>query len=291
MSNFLRLIAHKIRVFFWLIRPKNTMLDFLGESFLSVSARWHGELHPILSYICMFDVLRQLNFKGKFLEFGGGYSTILASNIFLPHEVSITSVDLNPSKYNRILNSAHSKRRFLSSICNIQVPTVTLAEAFAGLEAVRVFLKAFDRVTVELSIRKYVSSKDISEKFTDLIFSENGDELKEVIISHPSYVGDLKFYEGTKSLLGTAYCSSLAEQDYKADAIFFDCGEVSSIGEWHLMWGTIRIGGFAMLHDIYYPKSIKNFLVATYIDLSPNWSILYTDAHSAQGALIAQRVA
>ncbi|QKM61903.1 hypothetical protein DCO16_01665 [Polynucleobacter antarcticus] len=291
MANFLRLIVHKIRVFFWLIRPKTTMLDFLGESFLSVSARWQGELHPILSYICLYDVLRQLNFKGKFLELGGGYSTVLAANIFNPQEVSIASVDLNPSKYNRILNSVHSKQRFLSSISSIQAPTVTLAEAFAGLEAVRVSLKDFDRAAVELSIRKFISSENISKQFTDLIFSENGDDLKEIIMSHPSYVGDLKFYEGTKSLLGTAYCSYLVERNYKADAIFFDCGEVSSIGEWHLMWQTIQIGGFALLHDIYYPKSIKNFLVATYIDLSPNWSILYTDSQSTQGALIAQRVA
>ena len=80
------------------------------------------------------------------------------------------------------------------------------------------------------------------------------------------------------------------EQDFNTDAIFFDCEEESSVGG-YLMWETIRISVFALLHDIYYPKSIKNFLVATYIDISPNCSILYRDSHSIQGALIVQRVA
>lgn len=52
----------------------------------------------------------------------------------------------------------------------------------------------------------------------------------------------------------------------------------------------IKIGGFALLHDIYYPKSVKNFLVAGLIAVSEDWEIVYTDTVSQQGALVAKRV-
>ncbi len=239
----------------------------------------------------MFDVLRQRNFSGSFLELGGGYSTILLPNILSANSVIVTSVDLNPSKYNWILNSIRAKNNFLSTIKNIQKPTVSLEEVFIGLESLRLCLLKFDRTQLVKTLHEYVlSSIDDVLKIADCINSDNGDELRSLIMSHHAYLEDLKFYKSQNYESQLGFCSELVEKKFKADAIFFDCGEISSAAEWVILSDTIKVGGYALLHDIYYPKSIKNFLVATYIELSKNWEIIYRDKASPQGAMVAVRV-
>lgn len=289
--NFFRQVLHKIRVGLWFFVGKKTSLDFLGESFVSISARWHGELYPVLSYIPMFDVLRQNRFSGEFLEFGGGYSTVLALNMFDLSKVRIKSVDLNPSKYNRILNSVDSRKKFLSMIDNVEKPTVSLNEALEGLEKLRLKFAKFDRQDVKNAIRKYVNdSESISSNIADLIFSADGKDLKRLIMGHAGYVNDLKFYRSANYESGSGFCSTLVESGYVADAVFFDCGEISSLGEWSIMEDAIKVGGYALFHDVFYPKSIKNFLIATYVELSGNWKLIYRDTISPQGGVVAVRV-
>lgn len=289
--KFIHLLRYKFKIFLWFLRPKVTPLDFFGEAIISMSAKWHGEINPVLSYICMFDVLRQRGFSGSFLELGGGYSTITLPNILDPEYVSATSVDLNPDKYNWILNSSRAKKDFLSTIRNVQKPTVSLQEVFEGLESLRLNLLKFDRAQVQSALSKYaLDSIDTSLKISNAIFSDSGDDLKSLIVSHHAYSEDLKFYKSQSYESGFGYCHELVQQKFKADAIFFDCGEISSAAEWVILSGAINIGGYALLHDIYYPKSIKNFLVATYIELSSDWEIIYRDSVSPQGAMVAVRV-
>lgn len=100
---FLKQIIHHCRILKWRLLPKKNEIDFFGESIISISARWNSELNPFFSYVAIFDVLRQRNFSGTFLEFGGGYSTVLGQ--ILLKNTEYTSVDIYPEKYYRILNS------------------------------------------------------------------------------------------------------------------------------------------------------------------------------------------
>jgi predicted O-methyltransferase YrrM len=86
----------------------------------------------------------------------------------------------------------------------------------------------------------------------------------------------------------TALDRALAEHP-QFDAVFFDCGEFSSPLEWELLRGRIRPGGLALFHDIYFPKSVKNFQVAAAIAASPDWEILHQDRSTPQGLLAARR--
>jgi hypothetical protein len=289
--NFIKLILHKFKIYLWLFKIKTKPLDFLGASFLSMAGRWHGELNPILSYIPMFDLLRQNKVSGEFLELGGGYSTVLAANMLDPTLIKIRSVDLNPDKYNRILNSISSRQNFLKSIDNVERPTVSLEEAFTGLESVRQKLQTFGADPVHKALAKYAHiPADELQSLVSAIFSNDGGILKSFIVSHSSYADDLKFYEATNYVKGEGFCTSLKKSGYAADAIFFDCGEVSSIGEWAILEDAIKVGGYALFHDIYYPKSIKNFLIVAYVDLAPNWKVCYVDKISPQGGLVALKL-
>jgi hypothetical protein len=239
----------------------------------------------------MFDVLRQAHFSGEFLELGGGYSTVLASNMFDMNKVKLTSIDLNPDKYNHILNSIASRKVFLSKINNIEKLTVSLKDVFAGLEGLRLKLATFDPQDVKNVLSKYVTVSDgACDQITNFIFSENGDGLRHLITTHPGYLEDLKFYQSSNYETCPGYCASLINSGYVADAVFFDCGEISSVGEWSLMEDVIKVGGYALFHDVYYPKSIKNFLIVVYIELSNNWKLVYRDVISPQGGVVAIKV-
>jgi len=289
--NLISIFRHRIKIFLWFINKKSTPLDFLGEAVVSISARWQSELHPFLSYVGMFDVLRQRNFSGKFLELGGGYSTVLLTNILNIEPKLITSVDLNPSKYNWILNSPQNKNTFLSIINNIQRPTVSLEEVFYGLEIIRIKLSMYGKDKLISALKKYIISDITSSEYVaECIFSENGEALKRLLTGHHAFKEDLKFYKSNNYEGGTGFCTSLVSSGYRADAIFFDCGEISSVGEWAILEETFRVGSYALFHDIYYPKSIKNFLIVTYLDLSDDWEIVYIDSNSLQGALVAIKI-
>lgn len=288
--NLISIFRHRFKIFLWFIKKKSTPLDFLGEAVASISGRWQSELNPFLSYVGMFDVLRQRNFSGKFLELGGGYSTVLLTNILNIDPKLITSVDLNPSKYNWILNSPQNKNTFLSTINNIKRPTVTLDEVFDGLEIVRVKLSMYGRDKLISALKKYISDPVSVDYVAECIFSKNGDALKRLITEHDSYDEDLKFYEFCNFKEGSGFCTGLVGEGYKADAVFFDCGELSSVGEWSILEDTFQIGSYALFHDIFYPKSIKNFLIVTHLDLSDDWKVIYVDSNSLQGGLVAVKI-
>jgi hypothetical protein len=74
------------------------------------------------------------------------------------------------------------------------------------------------------------------------------------------------------------------------DFVFFDSGEVSSNIEWLNLKDKIAVGGLAAFHDIYFPKSIKNFLPCAAIAADPAWNVILLDEGTIQGLLIAQRI-
>jgi hypothetical protein len=54
-----------------------------------------------------------------------------------------------------------------------------------------------------------------------------------------------------------------------------------------LLKDRIEVSGYAIFHDIYYPKSIKNFLVCCMVELSDDWEFVYTDTITPQGGAVA----
>jgi len=80
------------------------------------------------------------------------------------------------------------------------------------------------------------------------------------------------------------------DADQSWDLIFFDSGEYSSNVEWLALKDRVTVGGLAAFHDIFFPKSMKNFLVCAAICADPNWQVVLLDDSTIQGLLIAQRI-
>ena len=120
---------------------------------------------------------------------------------------------------------------------------------------------------------------------------EKGDVIAYISPSSPVTVTSPLRYERARQFLeNKGFVDKILENNIEYDFIFFDSGELSSLVEWVLLENQIKIGGYAILHDIYFPKSIKNFLVASFINISKNWEIVYKDLSTTQGMLVAKRV-
>jgi hypothetical protein len=282
----LKLILRKVKLLKLLLLPCDSRLGFIAKSFVSIATTWNSELVPVQTYMSMFDILRQRKFQGSFLELGGGFSTVIALNIFDSNKVFYTSVDVNPGKYIEIFNSKRDAVSFLNNINHIDLITVSLEDVYFGIEMLRINLKSFDKEDLLVTMRKYVHENQLACMLCDLIHDKS-DGLKRYFESHQNFIDDLIFYKMVENESDT-FVKSMHSQVY--DAIFFDCGEISSMGEWAKLYDKIPKGGYALFHDIFHPKSIKNFLICVYLDLSPDWEILYSDKVSSQGGLVAVRV-
>ena len=288
--SFLKILKHRLLIIFWTLSRKTTALDFYGEAVSSMSGRWHGEIGPITTYHALFDVLRQRHFSGSFFELGGGYSTIIASTLFDDSDVAITSVDFYPAKYLRILNSRGSSRRFLGSIKSVNKITVSFEEVERALVTMVDRLMAFEQHDVLFNLSKFINDAATFEMISKYFRDGDSEAVCRAIREHKGFVDELDFYSEFGAMNGVGFCSEIADSGVEVDAVFFDCGEASSVAEFLALERCFKRGSYVLLHDIYFPKSIKNFLLATLLMLDSSWDILYCDAVSEQGGLVAVKL-
>lgn len=285
LKNIKRRLVHFIYYWKWVFGYRKTAQDFYAESIVSIAARWEGEVDPLLTYTAMYDVLRQRGFSGSFWELGGGYSTILAPLSLRLPATSVHSVDFNPVKYHRILNSPAIAHAFLKNINLYSEITVSYAQVNEALREVSQRLCIYPLEAVKQTLSIYAG--DTFESCSDM--EKLTSKLVSTFNEHPHAIEEYGFYQQFDAIEGEKLSSRLAKRGKQMDALFLDCGELSSIAEFVLLESLVPIDGYILLHDIYYPKSIKNYLVAAIIDLSPDWEVLYRDSASRQGGLVAVR--
>lgn len=280
-----KLVAHTLLYWRWIYFGRKSAQDFYAESVISIAARWEGEVDPLLTYTAMYDVLRQRKFSGSFWELGGGYSTILAPLSLRIPMSSIHSVDFNPDKYNRILNSPINSRNFLKKINLHSEITVSYQQVEKSLLEISKRLSRYPLADVQGALGLFAghSFSDCSD------LAELEERLLATFREHPHARDEALFYEYFDAQSGEKLCSRLLQSQTRMDALFLDCGELSSIAEFVLLERLVPVGGYILLHDIFYPKSIKNYLVAALLVLSEEWDVVYTDTVSRQGGLVAVR--
>lgn len=98
---------------------------------------------------------------------------------------------------------------------------------------------------------------------------------------------EFEFYaDGGEPLQG---CMQDIMETENIDAVFLDSGEFSSLPEWEIVDQRLRPGGYVILHDIFFPKSFKNWLVCGAIAADPVYETLYIDRSTPQGLMVAQK--
>lgn len=265
--------------------------DSVAEAMTGIAARWHGEIDPFYSYMAMLDVLKQAHISGEGLEIGGGYSTILFSQLVDRNNMRIESIDMNPDKYLRIIPRARTRKHLFERIHRVDRLSVGLEQVLNSYKldlSSRISQAGSERYT--LALKNFVRDEHIFTKNHINLFEYKPEDWGVLLLQLPDFKEEEKFYIHNGLIKEAGYCSELQQQGRSFDFIFFDCGEYSSLAEWFILEKQIKVGGFALLHDIYYPKSVKNFLVAGFISVSDDWEIVYKDTVSQQGALVAKRL-
>ena len=127
----------------------------------------------------------------------------------------------------------------------------------------------------------------------------NSESLKEKLLNNEKFAKELiQIYRTDADEFN--YCSNNSGNigvlsdlfdGESVDAVFLDSGEFVSLVEWEIVAKKLRKGGYVFLHDIYFPKSFKNWLVCASIAADPEWEILYQDKSTPQGMMLAKKLA
>jgi hypothetical protein len=199
--------------------------------------------------------------------------------------IELESIDMDPSKYLYLLPSQKARKFLFGKVKITKRITVSKSEVFnAFLTILPLEIKKIGIDKFNQSLINFIRDDD-PYKHINLFRNE---QIGDYLLTLDGWKEEEKFYQQTD--IKDNYCTQLKNSNIIYDIIFFDCGEYSSLAEWFILENQIRIGGFVLLHDIYYPKSVKNFIVATLISVSSKWEILYIDNYSKQGGLVARRI-
>ena len=231
------------------------------------------------------------------LEIGRGYSTVLFAFLKRP-ETRLFSIDAKPIQEYDIAEPLEFIEKDVDFINGFTI-TKSEMESFYNGESKDNFLDT-DASAIKKAVLEYIrpfpgeytqalgldaSSANFATACLDKLF--DGQKLRCLGSLFPEILGRETRYAETK---GPGVLEGLLEKVDVFDSVFLDCGEFSSMIEWMKLKDRIRKHGLAIFHDIYFPKSVKNFLICAAIRASKDWEILYRDATTPQGLIIARRV-
>lgn len=242
------------------------------------------------------------------LELGAGFSTVLFAQLGKYRKCKVYSIDMClDNLWNQVKNT-HFYEIVKNNISFLEGSSISKSDfnTFYHNEKSKGHLGGVNFKSIKKNIYKYVNNKfgvrkwkvlrevlgvnDNSEvNLRKIFFSEEGIIFPNEILSIYSQDGDeFDFFRKTSNNEGLL--NELISEVNFFDLIFFDSGEFSSYPEWIILKNYIRRGGIAVFHDIFFPKSFKNFLVCAALCADPQWKIIYKDVTTPQGLLMALKI-
>lgn len=239
------------------------------------------------------------------LEIGAGYSTAIWAEYSDRTGADVSSVDADVETIPRKLGGTRHEQSVRSRVDLIEGVSVhpgEIAEFYrrptdeiAGVELDR-FVEEIDLLgradgcpaEYANTVNRLAATKDWSIR--DLLVSDGQLFFPSEVLDQ--YVVENDFDEHLSSLRDvetTGVLDELVDSNGSWDLIWFDSGETSSIVEWTKLKECINPGGLAAFHDVFFPKSMKNFLVVSSLFADPDWEILTIDDSTVQGLAVAQR--
>lgn len=261
------------------------------------------ERQVFLSYIRGFSLMILDSSIKKVLEIGGGQSTALLATLGARLGWEIITIDMNPeaitlklrnqSVSDSVLRCIHYRKgtslepKCIRSYYEKPVLTVGNVPFYDAVRASNEFVdttmdaRKAPRVAQALGLQTFTGREILAE------ISKSHSFAPELLSVFRSAGDEFEFYaedaEPTVGLLEKIMSNDLI------DAVFLDSGEFSSLPEWTIVNERLRKGGYVVLHDIFFPKSFKNWLVCGSIEADPTYEILYVDRSTPQGLMVARK--
>ena len=263
-------------------------------------------------YIHLYNIMASLSKLENVLEIGAGYSTVVLALLareknFRPHVIDYG--------FDRVLSAA-SKTKFAGLVEDYverhegtSITGKTLTDFYQRMEAGKSFCRvplediirnARENFDVTLDARKvpkvaavvsaHASIESIWEELVKSPSLIGTKKLLDVYSDQGDYINEIKFLDGEKPGKKYGILNKLLSEKKEFDAIFLDSGELAGNPEFEMVVDRVRIGGILGLHDVFFPKSFKNFLPSGYLRYSPDWAIIHDDKTTRQGMLVAKRI-
>ena len=128
------------------------------------------------------------------------------------------------------------------------------------------------KTTFKNELRVYLSNKGLFKSPLFQLFRHDGDE-----------------FENLKGVLSAKNFDMMIKQD-TIDIVYLDSGEFSTNIEFNKLEKILKIGSIIVAQDILFPKSIKSFLIGSFLAMSSNWRLIWQDNTTAQGILVAVKI-
>lgn len=268
------------------------------------------QLGAFRTYERLVQEINALDTVKNVLELGSGYSTFLLSRLAEQRGFTVHSVDVSFDTFDRCAQLASGTKFEAGPVNKLRGTSITKAEfkalydqgtwpSYAGrtIKELKPFMSEFIRIDIDR--RKFdelQTTLNFGETTADLLdhITKSNElrltpELTAPFSADRLFDNEITFFD--RSDLGAkGVVDKELGQNLLFDAIFFDSGEFSGCVEFLKFKDRVRTGGLAAFHDIYLPKSFKNFLVCAVVKADPAWKVIYQDESTAQGMLIAIKV-
>jgi hypothetical protein len=133
----------------------------------------------------------------------------------------IYSVDFNPDKYHRILNSRKHAKSFLSKINLMSKITVSLEQIEHSVNLICDRLGALEVESSQQALTKY----EYQIPMQDIGAGEWKSKILRDFWAHIGVNSERKFYDRFDAITEPELCSEIAADGPEVDALFLNCGE------------------------------------------------------------------
>jgi predicted O-methyltransferase YrrM len=263
------------------------------------------ELNVFYSYLRGFYLLFLDSSIKNILEIGGGQSTSLLSKFGQRFGWNITTIDMNPESIKLKIRSQVDTEDTMKNIKfrkGVSISTEQIKNFYTNgidkignisfevaLEAAKEFIEiTMDSKRIEKVNKIFNFEKFEGNNLIEKILA-NKKNLAELIEIYRTDGDELSFHEKNSLEEFDPLLKKIMDEE-SIDVVFLDSGEFSSMPEWEIVEPSLRVGGYVILHDIFFPKSFKNWLVAGSIMVNPCYNVLFIDETTPQGLLVAQRI-
>jgi predicted O-methyltransferase YrrM len=261
------------------------------------------EKNVFLSYVRCFGTLIYDPELRTVLEIGGGQSTNLLAQLGRRVGWRILTIDMNPDAIASKIRNESLTEATLDNVSFHQGFSVSSEEvreyfcrpkkSIGGVPFSAIVSAAPSFVETSMDSRKALPVANALglDRFSTpellQVIASTGRLPQNLIDVYRTPGDELEFHnDGLESATG---CIHDVMKSNEIDMVFLDGGEFSSLVEWEIIEPLLRRGGYVVLHDIFFPKSFKNWLVCSSISANPNYTVFYIDRSTPQGLMIAQK--
>lgn len=258
----------------------------------------------IQNFSTVISIVRLNGLKARILETGAGLSTVIFSKLLSFPDEQIKTIDafaLDAIQINSRGTSVHFKVSDLNNcevIKGITIDEKELINFYDSSKSTIISLpieKVLSHLDLFLNLsmddRKYqkichiLNSVCVTSDVLRNYFLINGFLNSELIKSYRTSEDEFHFLKNSneKPVLRKLLCN------YKPNIIYLDSGEYSSNIEFNIIDELSENGTLLIVQDIFFPKSIKSFLIASAIMASERWKVLWIDRTTPQGIMVCQK--